>query len=575
MVLALVLIPAFAELCGRHRRRPAPIPSSASSSGWSAATSASPGVVAVTVIKLAAFVGFMFIVGRRLIPMILHFTAHTGSRELFRLAVLAIALGVAAGSAYLFGVSLALGAFFAGMILSESELSHRAAQETLPLRDAFSVLFFVAVGMLFNPTVLITHPLPVLATLFIILFGKTIVGYFLIVAVPAAGGNRRSPSRPASRRSANSPSSSQRSASRSASCPRKAATSSSPARSSRSSSTPRCSGSSEFLRPRLEARFQPHGVPAAGAHRCPRRARAGGPGCGRAGARTAGGGRRARHRPHRPHHPCRLWPRRHGDRRGPDRRRHPLRPDRGRRGPGRRRPPRRHRGHRGQRRDLARAGPRQRRGRDDDHHRHPQRLRGRPGDRAEPQAQSQRSASSPAPIRTRRRATSPISAPMPWSWASARSASACSNCCTTSAPMSWPTASSTTDMPITTAVPNPRASGAACNNVAGRGGARRARRSSDEPLPVRQPADRGRRRGSDRGRGHRGPARRSMARRLRRSRPRSRPRTSRGFGMTSSRRTTPEAGEAEALGTAAGSRPIPQCRVIPAVVAAAADSAGQ
>ena len=85
--------------------------------------------------------------------MVLHFTAHTGSRELFRLAVLAIALGVAAGSAYLFGVSLALGAFFAGMILSESELSHRAAEETLPLRDAFAVLFFVAVGMLFNPAI--------------------------------------------------------------------------------------------------------------------------------------------------------------------------------------------------------------------------------------------------------------------------------------------------------------------------------------------------------------------------------------------------------------------------------------
>jgi CPA2 family monovalent cation:H+ antiporter-2 len=141
-----------------------------------------PGVVAVTVIKLAAFVGFMLVVGRRLIPMVLHFTAHTGSRELFRLAVLAIALGVAAGAAYLFGVSLALGAFFAGMILSESELSHRAAQESLPLRDAFSVLFFVSVGMLFDPTILITDPLPVLGTLAIILFGKSIVGFLLIMA---------------------------------------------------------------------------------------------------------------------------------------------------------------------------------------------------------------------------------------------------------------------------------------------------------------------------------------------------------------------------------------------------------
>ena len=181
MVLALVLIPAFAELAGADT---AAVPSDPFVSFVERLAGGDIGVggaVAVTVIKLAAFVGFMFVVGRRLIPMVLHFTAHTGSRELFRLAVLAIALGVAAGSAYLFGVSLALGAFFAGMILSESELSHRAAQETLPLRDAFSVLFFVAVGMLFDPMVLVTHPLPVLATLFIILVAKTVVGYFLIV----------------------------------------------------------------------------------------------------------------------------------------------------------------------------------------------------------------------------------------------------------------------------------------------------------------------------------------------------------------------------------------------------------
>ena len=115
----------------------------------------------------------MLVVGRRVIPWVLHQTAHSGSRELFRLAVLAIALGVAAGAAYLFGVSLALGAFFAGMILSESELSSRAAQESLPFRDAFAVLFFVSVGMLFDPAILWTHPLEVLATLFIILVGKT------------------------------------------------------------------------------------------------------------------------------------------------------------------------------------------------------------------------------------------------------------------------------------------------------------------------------------------------------------------------------------------------------------------
>jgi monovalent cation:H+ antiporter-2, CPA2 family len=116
------------------------------------------------------------------IPYVLHATAHTGSRELFRLAVLAIALGVAAGAALLFGVSLALGAFFAGMILSESELSHRAAQESLPLRDAFAVLFFVAVGMLFDPMIVINQPLPVLATLFIILFGKSVLAFIIVIA---------------------------------------------------------------------------------------------------------------------------------------------------------------------------------------------------------------------------------------------------------------------------------------------------------------------------------------------------------------------------------------------------------
>jgi CPA2 family monovalent cation:H+ antiporter-2 len=180
MVLALVLIPAIAAL-----------------NGVEAATLHDPfvefverftgplglvGILAVTVVKLAAFVGFMLVVGRRVIPSILHYTAHTGSRELFRLAVLAIALGVAAGAAYLFGVSLALGAFFAGMILSESALSHRAAQESLPLRDAFAVLFFVSVGMLFDPSVLLHDPLPVLATVLIIVVGKSIFSFLIVLA---------------------------------------------------------------------------------------------------------------------------------------------------------------------------------------------------------------------------------------------------------------------------------------------------------------------------------------------------------------------------------------------------------
>ncbi|MEQ1899290.1 MAG: YbaL family putative K(+) efflux transporter [Devosia sp.] len=182
MVLALVLIPAFATLLGGTavEQHDPFIDLIERLSGFDLNIWA---VLAVTLVKLAAFVGFMLVVGRRIIPAVLHLTAHTGSRELFRLAVLAIALGVAAGAAYLFGVSLALGAFFAGMILSESQLSQRAAQESLPLRDAFAVLFFVSVGMLFDPTTLLTRPLEVLGTLFIILVGKSILGFLLLIAL--------------------------------------------------------------------------------------------------------------------------------------------------------------------------------------------------------------------------------------------------------------------------------------------------------------------------------------------------------------------------------------------------------
>ena len=111
----------------------------------------------------------MLVVGRRVIPWMLERIAGTGSRELFTLSVLAIALGVAFGSAELFGVSFALGAFFAGMLLNESELSHKAAQDSLPMRDAFAVLFFVSVGMLFDPHILVEHPWLVLATACIII----------------------------------------------------------------------------------------------------------------------------------------------------------------------------------------------------------------------------------------------------------------------------------------------------------------------------------------------------------------------------------------------------------------------
>jgi len=128
--------------------------------------------LALTFGKLALFAGLMFVVGGRVIPWILHYIAHTGSRELFRLAVLAIALGVAFAAAELFGVSIALGAFFGGMILSESPLSQRAAEESLPLRDAFAVLFFVSVGMVFDPLTLVREPLPLAMTVLVVLIGS-------------------------------------------------------------------------------------------------------------------------------------------------------------------------------------------------------------------------------------------------------------------------------------------------------------------------------------------------------------------------------------------------------------------
>ncbi|KGM31006.1 cation:proton antiporter, partial [Inquilinus limosus] len=175
MVLALVLLPALAGLVnGGVDVGSDPL---AVSLGLDLGVG---GILVLTLLKVAAFVALMLVVGRRVIPWVLHYVAHTGSRELFRLAVLAIALGVAFGSAKLFGVSLALGAFFAGMVLSESELSHVAAQETLPLRDAFAVLFFVSVGMLFDPTSLWRDPLPMLAVVFIIVIGKSVAAFVIV-----------------------------------------------------------------------------------------------------------------------------------------------------------------------------------------------------------------------------------------------------------------------------------------------------------------------------------------------------------------------------------------------------------
>ncbi len=170
MVLALVLLPPFASLLGGHADGQTQPPT----------TAGLLLTLGTTLAKVAAFVAIMLIVGRRVIPWILAQIAKTGSKELFTLAVLAIALGVAFGSAAIFGVSFALGAFFAGMILGESELSHDAAEDILPLRDAFSVLFFVSVGMLFNPHVLIQAPLEVLATFLIIVVGKSVAALAIV-----------------------------------------------------------------------------------------------------------------------------------------------------------------------------------------------------------------------------------------------------------------------------------------------------------------------------------------------------------------------------------------------------------
>ncbi len=144
--------------------------------------------LAIMVLKLAAFAAALYYIGRRALPLILHYIARTGSRELFRLGVLAIALGIAYGAAKAFGVSFALGAFFAGMLLAGSTLGHRAAEETLPLRDAFAVLFFVAAGMMFDPQILISHPLEVLATFLIIVIGKSLAAYAIMRAAGSGNG---------------------------------------------------------------------------------------------------------------------------------------------------------------------------------------------------------------------------------------------------------------------------------------------------------------------------------------------------------------------------------------------------
>lgn len=169
MVLALVLIPALAGLLSAE-------PSAGSGEQdilWP---------LLLTLGKVAAFIALMITLGGRLIPWLLERSAGSGSRELFTLAVLAIAMGVSYGSAVLFGVSFALGAFFAGMILNSSQFNHQAADDSRPLRDAFAVLFFVAVGMLFNPSILLDEPLLVLVTVLIIVLGKGLAALLIVLA---------------------------------------------------------------------------------------------------------------------------------------------------------------------------------------------------------------------------------------------------------------------------------------------------------------------------------------------------------------------------------------------------------
>ena len=172
MVLVLVLLPPLSGWLGGNASAPA----------GAAGERSVLTTLALTLGQVGVFVALMLVVGRRLFPWLLWQVARTGSRELFTLCVVAAAVGIAYGSAELFGVSFALGAFFAGMVMRESALSHRAADESLPLRDAFSVLFFVSIGMLFDPEVLIREPLKVLVVVAIIVFGKSLAAFLLVLA---------------------------------------------------------------------------------------------------------------------------------------------------------------------------------------------------------------------------------------------------------------------------------------------------------------------------------------------------------------------------------------------------------
>ena len=168
MVLALVLLPATAVLLGGQA-----IDNASDENIWL--------TLGLTLLKVSGFIAFMLIVGKRLVPFIMQIVARLGYRELFTLTVVAAAVSIAFGAYKIFGVSMALGAFFAGMVVKESDFSHRAEEETLPLREIFSILFFVAVGMLFDPRILIEEPLHVLAVVGIIMVGKTIAAMALVL----------------------------------------------------------------------------------------------------------------------------------------------------------------------------------------------------------------------------------------------------------------------------------------------------------------------------------------------------------------------------------------------------------
>jgi CPA2 family monovalent cation:H+ antiporter-2 len=176
MVLALVLLPAFAGVLGGKAGAPG-------HSGAEADALAIALSIGKTLLKVGAFAALALYFGPKIVPRILKMAARTGSRELFTLTVLAIALGIAFGAAVVFDVSFALGAFFAGVVMSESRLSHRAAADSLPLQDAFTVLFFVSVGMLFDPSVLLREPLSVIGALALIMVGKSLIAFVIVIAL--------------------------------------------------------------------------------------------------------------------------------------------------------------------------------------------------------------------------------------------------------------------------------------------------------------------------------------------------------------------------------------------------------